>query len=86
MKYELRLQMNFRSAFGELKRQTKDKVSCSVNAPVNRRENTDGTNFTDTTKMNRMLVNVVPHVLTTYQMKIQQRTVLIIVLILSRHV
>ena len=30
MKYELQLQMNFRSAFGELKRQTKDNVSCSV--------------------------------------------------------
>jgi hypothetical protein len=29
MKYELQLQMNFRSAFGELKRQTKDNVSCS---------------------------------------------------------
>ena len=32
MKYELRLQMNFRSAFGELKRQTKDNVSCSEKA------------------------------------------------------
>ena len=30
MKYELQLQMNFRSAFGELKRQTKDNVSCSA--------------------------------------------------------
>jgi hypothetical protein len=30
MKYELQLQMDFRSAFGELKRQSKDNVSCSV--------------------------------------------------------
>ena len=35
MKYELQLQINFQSAIGELKRQTKDNVSCSVNILYN---------------------------------------------------